>query len=57
MRAFFGPLWEGAPAQRVGERALNLLAVKFTVSPSVSFADSSLAEGAFYVNHLLICEI
>ena len=43
-----GPLWEGAPAKRVGERAYNLIAAKDTVSPSVSFADSSLAEGAFW---------
>ena len=42
-----GPLWEGTPAKRVGERALNLVVAYLFVSPSVRFADSSLAEGAF----------
>lgn len=36
----------GLPRKRVGERACDLVAVK---SPSVSFADSSLAEGAFII--------
>ena len=42
-----GPLWEGAPAKRVGERVCDLTVTKGFVSPSVSFADSSLTEGAF----------
>ena len=42
-----GPLWEGAPAERVRERAYDLVDDNLIVSPSVSFADSSLAEGAF----------
>ena len=42
-----GPLWEGTPAKRVGERACDLTVTKGFVSPSVSFADSSLTEGAF----------
>ena len=41
-----GPLWEGAPAKRVGERAFDLAAAKGLVSPSVAFGDSSLTEGA-----------
>ena len=36
-----GPLCEGAPAKRVGERAYDLAAAKDIVSPSVSFADSA----------------
>ena len=48
-----GPLWEGAPAKPVGERAYVLAAAKETVSPSVRFADSSLAEGAFFVSTFL----
>ena len=44
-----GPLWEGAPAQRVGERAFDLIVDKEFVSPSGRFAASSLAEGAFFV--------
>ena len=42
-----GPLWEGAPAKRVGERACDLTVTKGFVSPSVAYGDSSLAEGAF----------
>ena len=41
------PSGRGLPRKRVGERACDLVAVKLFVSPSVSFADSSLAEGAF----------
>ena len=40
-----------SPAKRVGERAFDLVAAKDTVSPSVSFADSSLTEGASKPRH------
>ena len=36
-----GPLWEGAPAKRVGERAYE------KSLPQSACADSSLTEGAF----------
>ena len=43
-----GPGRVSGPAdRRVGERACDLTVTKGFVSPSVSFADSSLTEGAF----------
>ena len=47
----FGPLCEGAPAGAGGGETKRLAAVSGIVSPSVSFADSSLAEGAFCSTH------
>ena len=49
-----GPLWEGAPAKRVGERAYNKVRDREIVSPSVSLADSSLTEGAFTLLYYLL---
>ena len=42
-----GPLCEGAPAKRVGERQCRNQLLKFRLSPSVAYGDSSLTEGAF----------
>ena len=45
--AGMAPSGRGLPRKRVGERAFDLVGANLFVSPSVSFADSSLTEGAF----------
>ena len=47
-RSLFGPLWEGAPAKRVGERALDLSkTLSLGMALSLLLRGTSLAEGGF----------
>ena len=49
-----GARLRSSPAKRVGERAYNKVRDREIVSPSVSFADSSLTEGALTLLYYLL---